>query len=343
MPDADGDGDVDLDDCRELLRGPEGPAGPPGGEGEGEGEGEGGGQDAGPDGDLDRDGVDNAHDNCPWVANDAQGDMDLDGFGDTCDPDRDGDGWANVEDCWPDDPDRVPGDMPDTSCDGLDDDCDGEVDEEWAPAACQTDEPGECAAGETVCLNGVEVCERVAEPGEEVCNGLDDDCDDAVDEDLQCRPECSNGARLYAWSDDNDIAICKDDSNATCEQDFERLCPAGWHLCTPLEHHARNDGWDPPAHPTPALGVIRCRGGSGAGHYTVNNVRDDPAPNCHWGSSRAGCVAGYGCNEQRASALCCAPLPSCGNGVQDHPEEGCDDGNDDDGDACLSACYGRQC
>ncbi|NVB38299.1 hypothetical protein G6O69_10690 [Pseudenhygromyxa sp. WMMC2535] len=53
-------------------------------------------------------------------------------------------------------------------------------------------------------------------------------------------------------------------------------------------------------------------------------------------------MGGMGCNERHAQALCCAPSPTCGNGVVDSPDEQCDDGNDDDGDACLSSCSWRE-
>jgi uncharacterized repeat protein (TIGR01451 family) len=47
------------------------------------------------DGDGDGDGVPDVLDNCPAVANPAQADQDHDGLGDACDPDRDGDGFAD--------------------------------------------------------------------------------------------------------------------------------------------------------------------------------------------------------------------------------------------------------
>ena len=39
------------------------------------------------------------------------------------------------------------------------------------------------------------------------------------------------------------MALCKDKSEATRERDFETLCPAGWHLCTPKQFNNRNDEW----------------------------------------------------------------------------------------------------
>jgi MYXO-CTERM domain-containing protein len=54
--------------------------------------------------------------------------------------------------------------------------------------ACDTGEPGICAAGLTDCANalGESVCRPARVPGEEECNGLDDDCNGDTDEGKLC-------------------------------------------------------------------------------------------------------------------------------------------------------------
>ena len=114
--------------------------------------------------------------------------------------DADGDGYdaqspdcASGDDCDDADADVNPG--ADEVCDnGIDDDCDGETDEGCGTDCVDEDGDGydaesqDCPTGDD-CDDG----NAAINPGaEEVCNQVDDDCDDEVDEGGVC-PQCTDG------------------------------------------------------------------------------------------------------------------------------------------------------
>jgi hypothetical protein len=154
-------------------------------------------------------------DNCPWVFNPDLADLDLDGIGDACDCDIDGDLDPNpnpgcetpvVPDCQPYDPMVFHGQA--EVCNGIDDDCDGLVDALDSGAIVNgfflADQPkcgnqkGVCAGSRrpaALCVGGGwEECgdpefalwaSVLYNPGHEtLCDGLDNDCDGAADEDF---------------------------------------------------------------------------------------------------------------------------------------------------------------
>jgi hypothetical protein len=80
-------------------------------------------------------------------------------------------------DCDDADPLRFPG--ADERCNLLDDDCDGAADEGLThPFTCGL---GACARTVTFCVNGQETPCTPGSPSPEICNGIDDNCDGAVD------------------------------------------------------------------------------------------------------------------------------------------------------------------
>ncbi len=136
--------------------------------------------------DSDADGVQDGIDNCPGVANAGQLDSDGDGIGDSCESaDFDGDGIPNQSDNCPQtaNPDQL-----DADADGLGDACDPCVDRDG-------DGYGDPGAG--ACPRGTPLdCDDTradTHPGApEICDGLDNDCDLAVDE-ARCEDYDVNG------------------------------------------------------------------------------------------------------------------------------------------------------
>ena len=146
--------------------------------------------------------------------------------------DADGDGWASDEDCDDNDADANPG--ADEECDGNDNDCDGEIDEDvtetyWEDAdgdgfgdegsttdACEPP-TGYVPAGDGDCDDA----DSTVYPGaEELCDSIDNDCDDEVDEDL--------GSSTWYADADGDGYGNPGSSTDACEQ------PAGY----------TNNDWD---------------------------------------------------------------------------------------------------
>ena len=104
------------------------------------------------------------------------------------------------------------------TCNGLDDDCDGQTDESYADLGQPCDGPDEdaCANGKRVCAPGGAgtTCADDA-PKAEACNGLDDDCDGATDEDFPLGALC-DGADTDLC--DNGVTVCGPDGGTACSE-----------------------------------------------------------------------------------------------------------------------------
>ena len=101
------------------------------------------------------------------------------------------------------------------ACNGVDDNCDGQTDESDPSVGtfCDTGGVGACAAGTQICDLGALRCEAVFPPRDEICDGLDNNCNGETDEDV-------NGAPLSE--------VCYDGDPAT---DGQGLCHAGLRTC----------------------------------------------------------------------------------------------------------------
>ena len=164
--------------------------------------------------DADGDGVHLFDDNCPFVGNAGQDDLDGDGSGDACDPDVDGDGYQGaVDDC--DDLDSAINPGVEENCSDLvDNDCDTLVDDDDPDCLSCTDNDGDdyfVEGGECGPVDCNDADPNINPGALEICDGADNNCNGSADEGLGTTPtacgvgECTSTGELAciggAWAD----------------------------------------------------------------------------------------------------------------------------------------------
>jgi hypothetical protein len=174
-------------------------------------------------------------------------DLDNDTYGDqfaapvsTCDGPPAGNWSTNNLDC----NDLDLGINPDATevCDGVDNDCNGAIDDGTAGVggSCNTGLPGVCATGVLVCQNGTLVCQPINSPSVEVCDGIDNDCDGAVDEGNpggggSCNTglagvcasgtlQCQNGTLVCVPDNSPSAEVCGDGLDNDCDGAVDEGC-----------------------------------------------------------------------------------------------------------------------
>ncbi|MEE9553686.1 MAG: putative metal-binding motif-containing protein [candidate division Zixibacteria bacterium] len=229
-------------------------------------------------------------------------------------PDYDGDGWPNDQDCDDYNPFIYPG-APEL-CDGLDNDCNDVID----------DNVIDCPPG-MICDSGIGQCVYVdmdedgytsdvdcddnnpnVYPGApEYCNGIDDDCNGTIDDNVIDCPsgaECINGACSYVDMDNDGYY-----SDVDCDDNNPDVYPGAYELCDGLDNDCNGfiddadydlDGYnvcddcddsDPSINPgTPEIcdgfdnncdGNIDDVDEDGDGFYACTEDCDDNDPNVH--------------------------------------------------------------
>ena len=206
--------------------------------------------------DKDGDGFVDGLDNCPFDENPEQEDFDLDGDGNVCDLDDDNDQVADTEDCQPHNKLIYPGAT--EACDAIDNDCSGEADDGLGETTCGKGTclhtVANCVAGETL------LCDPFEGVSEEICDGLDNDCNGLADESMGST-SCGKGECLHTV--------------ANCVAGEPQLCDAfagvSEEACDGLDNNC--DGLT-----DNGLGATTC--GVGECLHTVANCIDGIAQEC---------------------------------------------------------------
>lgn len=204
-------------------------------------------------------------------------------------------------------------------CDGVDNDCNGVIDDD-DPALgdmCGQTDMGRCEYGTYACIAGMLECIGEVSPGMEICNGLDENCDGAIDEMAPCPAETAcvqGGCRIECGGGE---FSCPPGFNCVDAADGRYCVPGPCINCLPGEA-CIND-----------MCVNQCADVECAAN---EECRDGFCYDCHV----LGCPAGQVC-----SASQCIDDPCAGVDCQGRP--GCEDGCSCVAGECVPVCYDEDC
>ncbi len=172
-------------------------------------------------------------------------------------------------------------------CNGLDDDCKGGVDDNipGTGGACTTGLPGICSPGTISCQNNTIDCFPNIPPSQEICDGIDNDCDDFTDENNPggggacdtgqlgvCQPgilNCINGAIECTPNAQSSVEVCNgiDDD---CDGVVDDGNPGGGASCTTGQLGVCGNGIK-----NCVNGVVECTPNQAASTEVCNGKDDD--------------------------------------------------------------------
>ncbi len=181
----------------------------------------------------------------------------------TCDPDQ---GWA---DCSA----KIPSQE---LCDGFDNDCDGLIDEGLTGDPCEVENDFGTCLGSSVCKGQDGVSCTAAIPSQELCDGMDNDCDGGIDEDFATN----------ILGDDGQVV--------SLVYDF---------------HEAHCGGCKIPCQPTGAALAVECAGNGGVGYCKVTACK--PGYYVYEGKACLPIPQATLCLPCQADEDCLGPADSC--------------------------------